>query len=649
MTRGRSWVVALAAFTLALFLSACSIGRGGDDDGGDGSARSGDEAFANYKIGIFEDTTTNNFWAYMDPESSVWNAYVLAPTKPAFFDIAYPIREGVEAGGTVIPDVAGGPPAEPVEQDGKWVVEQSIEPGLKWSDGRPITARDFVFTVNTVHRLELGGNWLSAYPKAADDTTGIEKVEAVDDRTVRITFNRRPGLALWPHAVGVDGPWMPAHFWADRAADVKDAKGLYGLDGRRDPSAGPVVFDAREEGAFARNVANETFSDTGETVRLHESGAVEVDDETYGDGETGDPVEEYTYGPYFESQTFSLYGSQDAAVLALRQGKVDFLLNPLGMQRGLQDQVVNDKNLKAVVNPTYGFRYLAFNFRKAPMNDKAFRQALATMIDREFMAESVLQGVAFPLYTMMPEGNAAWYDKAQADQIKDQYLIEDAAERVQKAVQILEDAGYTWSRKPSYNADEGFVVAGQGLKMPNGRAVPSLEILAPPAGYDPLRATYAIWIERWARELGIPARANPTGFNIIVDKVFTTPPAKPTFDMFILGWSLGNPAMPTFYESFWHSRHDTATSGGNNAPGFRNQQFDRLADRFLAARDEEEAKEIVWQMEEILAEELPYVVLFDTPILEFYRNASLKYPFDRTLGGIQFLNAVPGLVQAAAK
>jgi hypothetical protein len=66
-----------------LALSACSVG-GGDDDG-DEAAPSGDAAFANYKIGTFEDTTTNNFWAYMDPESSVWNAYVLAPTKPAFF------------------------------------------------------------------------------------------------------------------------------------------------------------------------------------------------------------------------------------------------------------------------------------------------------------------------------------------------------------------------------------------------------------------------------------------------------------------------------------------------------------------------------------------------------------------------------------
>ncbi len=30
-----------------------------------------------YKLGVFEDITTDNFWAYMDPEASVWNAYLL--------------------------------------------------------------------------------------------------------------------------------------------------------------------------------------------------------------------------------------------------------------------------------------------------------------------------------------------------------------------------------------------------------------------------------------------------------------------------------------------------------------------------------------------------------------------------------------------
>ena len=158
-------IVVLAATT------ACDIGGGDGGNGGDGPAAvSGPGgSFANYRIGTFEDTTTNNFWAYMDPESSVWNGYVLAPTKPAFFDITFPIREGVDAGGTLIPDAAAGEPGDPVQRDGKWVVEQEIQNDLKWSDGRPVTAQDFVFTVNTVHRLELGGNWLSAYPKASLD------------------------------------------------------------------------------------------------------------------------------------------------------------------------------------------------------------------------------------------------------------------------------------------------------------------------------------------------------------------------------------------------------------------------------------------------------------------------------------------------
>jgi peptide/nickel transport system substrate-binding protein len=649
MGRVRLWAIALVGAALLLAATGCFHGGNGGG-GGDGEAAPSEPGgeFDNYQLGIFEDTTTNNFWAYMDPESSVWNAYLLAPTKPAFFEVTMPIREGLQAGGTITPDLAAGEPAEPQEQDGKWVVEQQIQQGLTWSDGEPITARDFVFTVNTVHELELGGNWLAAFPKAGENQTGIESVEAVDDHTVRIVFNRQPGLAIWPHAVGIDGPWMPAHYWSEHVEQAKGAENpsqtLYGVDAAGDPSAGPVVFDAREEGAFARNRANEEWHAAEATVQLHENGGVSVGDETYGaEGDAGAVAEEYETGPFWNTQTFSLYGSQDAAVLALRQGRVDYLLNPLGMQRGLQDQVVGDENLRAVVNPTYGFRYLAFNMRKPPMNNKAFRQALATVIDRDFMAENVLQGVAFPLYTMMPEGNAAWYDEERANAIREEYTFEDAGERLNRAVELLKEGGFTWQTEPSYNEEEGFVEPGQQLRMPNGQPVPELEILAPPAGYDPLRATYAIWVERWAQELGIPARANPTGFNVIIDRVYT----QVEFDMFILGWSLGNPAMPTFYESFWHSRHDTKETGGNNAPGFQNQQFDELADRFLAARDEEEAKEIVWQMEEILADELPYVVLFDTPILEFYRSASLHFPFEQTLGGLQFLNGLPDTVQAA--
>ena len=105
-------------------------------------------------------------------------------------------------------------------------------------------------------------------------------------------------------------------------------------------------------------------------------------------------------------------------MLALAAGEVDYLLNPLGMQRGLLAQVEGNEELTAVVNPTNGFRYLAFNLRKEPMSIPAFRDALALMIDKEFMANNVLQGVAFPLYATVPEGNTKWYNAEAADRLR---------------------------------------------------------------------------------------------------------------------------------------------------------------------------------------------------------------------------------------
>jgi peptide/nickel transport system substrate-binding protein len=38
----------------------------------------------------------------------------------------------------------------------------------------------------------------------------------------------------------------------------------------------------------------------------------------------------------------------------------------------------------------------------------------------------------------------------------------------------------------------------------------------------------------------------------------------------------------------------------------------------------------------ILGTEVPYVVLFDTGIIEAYRSASVEFPFTDTLSGLQY-------------
>jgi hypothetical protein len=55
----------------------------------------------------------------------------------------------------------------------------------------------------------------------------------------------------------------------------------------------------------------------------------------------------------------------------------------------------------------------------------------------------------------------------------------------------------------------------------------------------------------------------------------------------------------------------------------------------------------MWEMERILADEKPYILLFDTGILEFYRQANVAYPFTETLYGLQNLQGLQGVVRGA--
>jgi ABC-type transport system substrate-binding protein len=603
-----------------------------------------------YRTGIFQDTTTDNYWAYNDPQSTVWNAYVLGPTKPALFGINLP---GLELSNDIA--VSDDPGTAVADGDG-FSVTVAIRDDANWSDGTPITAHDIVFTAETVRDFALGGNWVSSYQWAPADgsTLGLTAVTAVDDKTVKFTWNLQPGLAIWPHGPGLSAI-MPMHFWADvvaAAAGSEDpAETLYAASGIGDPSGGPTVFDSREAGAFARVLANDSYYDDGREVV---SGGVT-----------------YTTGPFMSEQTFELYSDQSAAVLALRNGDVDFLYNPLGLQRGLQDQITSDPNLTAVVNPTNGFRYMAFNFRKEPMSNLGFRQAVAFMIDKEYVATSVLQGVAFPLYATVPEGNTNWYNAEAAEGYSKVYT-EAVAEtrhdgtpfvdadgagytptlpesRLHLAVAALKANGFTWPEGTEPDFADNAIVPATGAISLNGVEVQELEILAPGPGYDPLRATYSLIIAQALKDLGFDATARPTDFNILVNAVYVPNDAgELTYDMFLLGWSLGNPAYPTYHESFFAGKNDTLVNDGNNAMGWNDPEFNALVEEFNAATVQADAFDIMWEMEARIAAELPYIVLFDTGILEAYRSAAVSFPFTDTLSGLQFGNGFPGVVGAAA-
>jgi len=89
--------------------------------------------------------------------------------------------------------------------DGKSVVWK-LKPGVRWHDGKPVTADDLVF------------NWRYASdPATATTTIGSYKdlkVEKVDDLTVRVLFDKP--TPFWADAfVGTEGSIIPQHLFGD--------------------------------------------------------------------------------------------------------------------------------------------------------------------------------------------------------------------------------------------------------------------------------------------------------------------------------------------------------------------------------------------------------------------------------------------------
>jgi peptide/nickel transport system substrate-binding protein len=597
---------------------------------------------ATYRLGIFSAPTTDNPWAALDTEADIWNSYVI-PGQISLYTYQGPTY-------TVVPALASDPSPPQVEADGDgYSVTVNLRSGVTWSDGSPITAHDAVFTFNTIAKYDgLGGNFLSIWPLARDDdpateddesSQGVSSVEALDDLTVKVSFNFEPGLAIWPLSVGLASIFQQA-FWGPIVDGSDDPETLYAASGLGAPNASGFNSAEWERGAFWRNVALGDYWDAGSQYTVYSSGAVEYTSdgatENWGGEPGGDVLADYTEGPFVSESIYSIYTDQNAAVLALTEGDVDFLLNPLGLQSGLRNEILAAPNLEVAVNEQNGFRYLAYNTRKFPMSETAFRQALACLIDKDFMANTVLGGTAISINSLVPPGNAYWYNPNLTALCAGQ----STQERVASAVQMLKDAGWTWDVEPAW--DEGnrdVIPKGEGLRGPGGESIDPLTLLAPGPGYDPMRATYSLFIEEWATDLGIPLSADPTGFSVIVDKVF--PPADPLgFDMYILGWGLT--PFPDHVFDFFRSSADSAL-GGFNTPGYSNPAFDELADQFDRAKTLAEARDLIHQADALIAEDLPYVTLFTTPLIEAYSN-QLTFPYTTILDGLQNFGALTGVV-----
>jgi ABC-type transport system substrate-binding protein len=620
---------ALAILGLVLIGTAPQWAAPGEDG-------TGTPAGPRFITGIFEDPSARNPWSRYGPNTTVWNRYVTEDTLPKLFGYTAERLDWVPRLAEDLPS-----PLQYDEQERLWRSTVRVRRGVEWSDGTPVTAHDVAFTFASIAAIgatKLGGNFPTFAPAEV-----LARVEARDNYTVEFFLQRRD--ARYKFGV-LTAPILQRGFWGPYVkaalASTDPLNSLFNVDVIDEPVAGGFIQGTWERGSFVDRPANRRFSSTGSVERLYANGAVQLRDGKgnewtgYGapDGHTSLEV---VTGPYVDAVHYRVFGTQAAGVLALQAGDVDFLFNPLGLEKGFQDQLRHAPGVTVIENPSNGFRYLGFNMRREPMRRLPFRQAVAVLIDREFITERVLQGVASPLTSVVPPGNTAWFNPNVPVYGKGL----SRPDRIREAVRILESAGFTWTVKPQLAPDGALLKPGGGLRLPNGEAVKPIELLGPNESYDALRTTFASWTERWLNEVGIPVHKTLTAFNVLSDRVFE----QQDMDMWISGWTVE--IYPGYLNTFFDSRYTGRR--GQNAGGYVNAEYDKLVEEFLAEADDmNHAKSLAFRLQDYLARDLPYVPLFNTPIVEAYRSDHVRFPTTHGVGGLQGVqnNDKPGFVEA---
>ncbi len=350
----RSWIFALLAFWIAIALYGCNPNQF--------KAKAAQAPQLIYTISA---------------EPKTFNV-VLSNESPNVFD---PIYEGllIENGvtGKLEPGLA-----ESWLEEGLRVVF-TLRKGLKWSDGKPLTVDDVLFTFNDIY-------FNKAIPTSTRDVLligkshALPKVSKLDDR--RIEFTTPEPFAPFLRTVG-GVPILPEHVLR-QSVTTKNQNGnllfLSTWDTSTDPkkiiSNGPYMLESY---ATSQRV---TFRRNPYYWRRDAQGNPQ---------------------PYIERMVWEIVESPDTSLMQFRSGGLDVVEVAARNFSLLKREQKRGKFTIYNGGPGSGAIFISFNLNKGSRNGKplidpiksrwfnnvAFRQAVAYGIDRPRMIDNIMRGL----------------------------------------------------------------------------------------------------------------------------------------------------------------------------------------------------------------------------------------------------------------
>jgi peptide/nickel transport system substrate-binding protein len=264
----------------------------------------------------------------------------------------------------------------------------------------------------------------------------------------------------------------------------------------------------------------------------------------------------------------------DQTVLAqqIGTGEVDYG----GVQESDYESLDQQEDINVTEFDTFNFTFYAYQLnpeRTELFQEPEVRQALVYGLDRESMVDAIRFGIGEVARGTMPVPSWAYNPDG---------LDRDYEYDPDRAREMLEEAGW--------------VEGGDGIRERNGERF-SFQLWTN-AGNEIREQYVAVMQEQW-REIGVEVRPQAEEWNAFLDRITGTR----DFEMFLVGFSWG---VDPHQNTMWHT---DAAEGGFNMNQYSNPEVDELLAQSLETTDQDERTEIYTEMQNILLEDVPSVIL----------------------------------------
>jgi len=449
---------------------------------------------------------------------------------------------------------------------------------VKFSDGKPLTGEDVIFTIKAIKNPFADDAALRNYFEA------VEKVELVNNDPYTVVF--KMAVPYW-RAIYTLGstPICPKH--------ILDPKGLtdkYTWEETKDFNIAGKNPAMKEFAEFlnSQEVSREPRYVVG-------SGPYKL--EGWQTGQAITLVRNKNYWgnslkqPYLDKIVFKIIQDNAASVVAAKNKEVDmmYVISPQDFYKNLQNADQFDLIKATPSEPVYS--YIGWNLNSPLFSDKKVRWALSHLIDRNTIIDKIAFGQSVKIQSPV------FYKQTK-------YLNTDLPEinyDPEKAKQLLAEAGWQDSN-------------GDGVldKMVDGKRLDFKFTFL--NNNNPVRRQTLLVIIDALKKAGIQADLQDLEWSVFLDKL-----KKHEYDATLGAWQMS--VTPPDPYQLWHSSQ--IEGEGSNYISFRNAESDKILEEYRQEFDENKRIELIKRWQKLIYDEQPYTFLW-SPKARYIYNKRFK-------------------------